>query len=413
MLIILIVFVQSLEIELINLQQVYYSVEIWANNKNYNLIVDTGSDTLWIFGKQNNRRRYYECNECEAINKMRLDYGLGSIQGTQYNQEFKFVNERLNLSVVEVNQVQDLESLIADGIIGLSKQSTNTKQNLIEIMSYKKLMDGKQFGLLLNDQICSSNSLLILGYPNQSHYIGQLQYINTTNSNLWNSYANSIYVTNNTYLKILESKKQLILFDSGTSKIMMSSKKFHALHNIFNDDYNLQCESVKHLQFHELVCHFTDEYPNVIININSELNLTLLPQDYISSCGYNYLLQYRCYLNFQNLDNDDEIILGVVFLQKYYTHYDLLNNQVGIAQSKYYKRDQIPITHLGQQHSYEMFYISMISVIILVLLVILAMNFLKVRQNANEIAQSDEDNKQGNVQEQEMEPIKSSASQQR
>ncbi|CAD8100665.1 unnamed protein product [Paramecium primaurelia] len=406
MLIFIIAFVQSLDIQLINLQQVYYSVPITANNFTYNLIVDTGSDTLWIFGKQNNRRKYYECNQCQAIMQKRLDYGLGSIYGTQFTQLFEFANRSLNLSVVEVQIVQDLDSLIADGIIGLSKQYPDSDANLIDLLYNHKIIDSKQFGLLLDDQICSVNSLLTLGKPNQSNYVGQLQYINTTKSELWNVYANSVFIFNGTHQQMLESNKQLILFDSGTSKIMLSSKKFHSLHNIFNDDYNLNCEQVKHNYFHELVCHFTTQFPHLILNINSQLNLTLLPQDYISYCGYNYFLQYRCYLNFQNLDNDDEIILGVVFLQKYYTHYDLQTQQIGIAQSNYYKRDKINLTQLGNQYNYNMLYLSLMSIPILILFMILSMNIIKWRQNQDQISQSNESNHQSRGQEQEMEPIK-------
>ncbi|CAK66559.1 unnamed protein product (macronuclear) [Paramecium tetraurelia] len=405
MIIFIIASVQSLDVQLINLQQVYYSVPITANNFTYNLIVDTGSDTLWIFGKQNDRRKYYECNKCQAIMQKRLDYGLGSIYGTQFTQLFEFGNQSLNLSVVEVERVQDLESLIADGIIGLSKQYPDSDANLIDLLYNHTIIDVKQFGLLLSDQICSANSLLTLGKPNPSNYVGQLHYVNTTRSDLWNVYANSVLVSNDTHQYMLESNKQLILFDSGTSKIMLSTRKFHSLHNIFNDDYNLHCEQVKHNYFHELVCHYTTQFPHLILNINSQLNLTLLPQDYISYCGYNYFLQYRCYLNFQNLDNDDEIILGVVFLQKYYTHYDLEAKKVGIAQSIYYSRDKVSLGELGNQYNYNMLYLSLMSVPILMLVMILSLNIIRMKQTADEIAQSNEGGRQSRGQEQEMEPI--------
>lgn len=34
---------------------------IEINNSTFNLILDTGSDTLWIFGKETDRKKYYEC----------------------------------------------------------------------------------------------------------------------------------------------------------------------------------------------------------------------------------------------------------------------------------------------------------------------------------------------------------------
>jgi hypothetical protein len=39
----LLTLVSALEINLTNLQQVYYSMAVMTNNKTYNLIVDTGS----------------------------------------------------------------------------------------------------------------------------------------------------------------------------------------------------------------------------------------------------------------------------------------------------------------------------------------------------------------------------------
>lgn len=61
MIILIIATVSCLDINLTNLQFNYYSLPISANNITYNLLVDNGNEDMWIFGKNSNRRIYYEC----------------------------------------------------------------------------------------------------------------------------------------------------------------------------------------------------------------------------------------------------------------------------------------------------------------------------------------------------------------
>ncbi|CAK79253.1 unnamed protein product (macronuclear) [Paramecium tetraurelia] len=335
--------VTCLEVNLTNLQDNYYSMPIQANDITYNLLIDTGNDEMWIFGKTSNRKTYYQCEKCIPTHNETKEYSQGRIFGVEYNQTFLLMNQSLSLQVIEASKVDYFYSIITDGAIGLSRSQLSKEDNLLKKLYDSKVIDEMQFGLLLNEQNCQPTSILIFGKPIKHHYINELQYVKTLNSQQWMVKGSSVQIVGKNNKQILESTSQIIVFDSGEPKILISRDKFNKLITIFNENYNLNCQKETSNQINEIVCSYNEQsFPELNINIDSNLSLTLLPQDYIASCEYNYYLQHKCLLNLQqiDIDNTDVLVLGIVFLQKYYIHYDITTFQIGIAKSIYYCKIQ-------------------------------------------------------------------------
>ncbi|CAD8170583.1 unnamed protein product [Paramecium octaurelia] len=368
--------VTCFEVNLTNLQDNYYSMPIQANDITYNLLVDTGNEEMWIFGKNSNRKTYYQCEKCVPTPNKTYDKTEGRIFGVEYNQTFVLMNQSLTLQVIEASKVEHFYSIIADGAIGLSRSQLSKEGNLLRKLYDSKVIDQMQFGLLLNEQNCQPTSILILGTPIKHHYINELQYVKTLNSQQWMVKGSSVEIVGKNNKKELESSSQIIVFDSGEPKILISRDKFNKLITIFNENYNLDCQKETSNQINEIVCSYNEQsFPELNINIDTNLSLTLLPQDYIASCEYNYYLQHKCLLNFQQIDNTDVLVLGIVFLQKYYIHYDINTFQIGIAKSIYYQRDKLNQFRSTSQNN-SMLYFSLFLVLILLIAIYIVLRML-------------------------------------
>ena len=56
--------------------------------------------------------------------------------------------------------------------------------------------------------------------------------------------------------------------------LYFSKYRFDQLFNIFNDDFDLDCEVLSHNEFNELMCSYSDNFPSLVMNIgNMSLSL--------------------------------------------------------------------------------------------------------------------------------------------
>ncbi|CAD8122260.1 unnamed protein product [Paramecium sonneborni] len=377
MIILIIAIVSCLDVNLTNLQLNYYSLPISANNITYNLLVDTGNEEMWIFGKNTNRKVYYECQNCTPIQNKSIDNMQGKINGIQYYQTFALMNQSLVLPIIDAYNVEYFYSMIADGVIGFNKKQLQKEDNLLKKLYFSNAIDTMQFGLLLNEQNCQSTSILSFGKPKKNYYINELQYVKVIESESWTVKGLSVEIIGKNKKQELESQNQMIVFDSGISKFLIQKNKFNKLIDIFNENYNLNCQKEIQNQINQIVCSYDDQsFPEININIDTNLSLTLLPQDYIDYCNYNYFLQYKCYLNFQQIDKTDVLVLGTVFFQKYYTHFDVSTFQIGIAKSIYYQRDKKNLSEIGNSYNNSMLYFSVILVLILLIAIYILLKML-------------------------------------
>lgn len=126
----------------------------------------------------------------------------------------------------------------------------------------------------------------------------------------------------------MKTQVSSFIIDSGTTKLVVPEFEFEQILRILNDDFKMNCDDMSDGQVREMECDFK-HFPKMEIKLQN-FTIELLPQDYVNSCEFNQFLQRKCLLNFQRILTTDttseSFVLGVPFMQKYYTYFDYETN---------------------------------------------------------------------------------------
>ncbi|CAF1066840.1 unnamed protein product [Didymodactylos carnosus] len=311
---------------------------------------DTGSANLWIPGKTCKTNcggtHYYDPSKSSTYKAngkaFSIYYGDGSwVKGA-------FVSDSCTVAGLTVkNQVFGVVSSAYqmggaqnDGILGLAYASiaSGGQQPLFYNMYAQNLIPQAIFSVYLD----SNGGELILGGLDDTKYIGSMTYVSVQPKGYWEFAMTSISVGST---KICSSGCYVIA-DTGTTLIVGPKTQVNSLHSLiggvtYDSQYGLYQVSCKNRAL--------SSFPNVTFTVNG-VAFSLMPLQYliiyrISSTTYN------CYSVFQPSDMTDSLgklfwILGDSFLTRFYSSYDLTNNQVGLGMSANYNNIPIPPSSL-------------------------------------------------------------------
>lgn len=183
------------------------------------------------------------------------------------------------------------------------------------------LINQPVFGLWLNGPVGSGGGELDFGGINSARYTPPLlQFPVTGGMDYWKISMDSIAAGTT----IVSTPLALAIFDTSTQYIYGPTTNTTILNNRLGGTlqsdgrYLLNCANISGL-------------PNVTLTF-SGTNFSLTPAQYVIFDSSNS----QCYSPFvgkdyQNLCAPPIWVVGLAFLRTYYTTYDLLNNQVGIA----------------------------------------------------------------------------------
>ncbi|AGO11392.1 AaceriACR144Wp [[Ashbya] aceris (nom. inval.)] len=322
--------------DLANLANNIYAADVTIGTppQNFRVVVDTGSSTLWVPGK--------ECRAmaCRLHNKYDHDrsstykengtltgvtYGSGSIMG--YVSEDTFRISDLEIPGQQFTETTDEPGSVFvfaafDGILGLAYPSLGYGvvppfQQLIE----KKLVKEPVFGMYLDDiSTGKGNGQLVLGGYDETKFKGEISWLPVRRQAYWEVDFDSVTIGNENIP--LENFGAAI--DSGTSLITFPTELFN--------------------QFITKLSGVTrDRRGNVYIDCASKKTAPVLTFGFgghkFSITGDDYIIQVpgqssRCMPAIVELDIDSAgkiAIIGDVFLRRYYSIYDFGNNAVGLA----------------------------------------------------------------------------------
>merc|ERR1711998_140746 len=304
--------------------QYYGSIGIGSPPQEFKVIFDTGSSNLWIPSGSNwqplNFHSKYHSDKSSSYvkngTKFAIQYGSGSLSG--------FVSEdTVNIGGVDVKNQLSAEATSEpglafkigkfDGIMGMAFESIAVDG--MQPAWYSAVGDAKLFGVYLGGTTGLGGEMT-LGGTDSSHYTGEISYFPVSRAKYWQISVDSFSIGS---LKKVEG-----ILDTGTSLLVVPpdtltafAKQIGATSLAGGKEWTLDCSKISTLP---------------------QLDITIGGKSYPLE-GKDYVLQVsgECLLGMTGMDLSREglsLILGDVFLRKYYAVFDLGNTRVGLATTK-------------------------------------------------------------------------------
>lgn len=309
----------------------YSTIALGTPPQDFKVVLDTGSSNLWVPGAECGSiacylHSTYNAEDSSTFQKngseFAIRYGSGSVKGyisqdtlqigdlTIENQDFGEATEEPGLAFAFGR---------FDGILGLGYDtiSVNRVTPPFYNMINQGLIDEPVFAFYIGDD--GSESEAIFGGVDTSHYTGKMINLPLRRKAYWEVDLDSITFDQET----AEFDNTGVILDTGTSLIALPSALAELVNKQigakkgFNGAYTVDCSK-------------RTSAPDMTFTL-SGYNFTISASDYILE------IQGSCLSGFIGLDIPEPagplIILGDVFLRKYYSVYDLGNSVVGLAKA--------------------------------------------------------------------------------
>jgi hypothetical protein len=327
------------------------SVGVGTPTQYLTVVFDTGSSDIWIpesacttCGNSNSfvtaQSSTYEVSEGKdgSAAPFKISYGSGSVKGVIMLETLTL--STLTIPAVKLGGVTYEDSTIADfdmdGICGLAFDglSVVTKPSLLDSLTHTYPNLSHSFSLYLNADPDDTETASIitfggfdLGLVSDTASFFYTPVIRDTSAlTYWTvSLTGFVVGSSPTFtstdevvasLSVCAYDSCLAIVDSGTSGIAIPTEYYASVVATLTRGKNckdLTCVNVQQ-----------DDFPVLLVSLSPDNTFPLLPSDYVECSSYN-----ECILRFQ--ESSSLWILGDVFLQAYYTVFDIKNMRVGFA----------------------------------------------------------------------------------
>merc|ERR1712070_285347 len=303
--------------------QYYGPITIGTPPQKFNVVFDTGSSNLWVPSGSNwqplNFHSKYHSDKSSSYvkngTKFAIQYGSGSLSG--------FVSEdTVNIGGVDVKNQLFAEATSEpglafkigkfDGIMGMSFASI-----AVDGMTpawYSAVGDAQLFGVYLGGT-SGLGGEMTLGGTDSAHYTGEISYVPVSRAKYWQVTVDSFSIGNLTKVEgIVDTGTSLLV--APPDVVSAFGKKIGAT-LVIGKEWTLDCSKVAGL-------------PDLDIMIGGK-NYPLKGSDYTLN------VSGQCLLGMMGMDLSREglsLILGDVFIRKYYTVFDMGKQQLGFATAK-------------------------------------------------------------------------------
>ena len=321
-----------IEIQLENDQDLVYYGQISLGTPPFpfKVVFDTGSANLWIPSKLCDQTKYMSCKSKQKydhsssksfidLNKsFHMDYISGGIDGNLCKDVLTLSQDRNAITDIEFGEAliipDNFNDLKFDGYFGLAYQSLangDIEPPLMKIFS-QNAIDDQSFSIFLQSKASSQPSKLILGGID----------LNLTNDKSKKMHYHDLYqqgyftilVDEITYGKnraISAGDGIVAIVDSGSSYIIMTDD----LINLLNIQQQWDCEVAD------------EQLKEICFNIG-KIKYCIKPDEYMMKHVVNN--KEMCYLPVIGGQSENiQQVLGVPFIRRFYTHFDMSNNKVG------------------------------------------------------------------------------------
>jgi len=214
-----------------------------------------------------------------------------------------------------LTQVQGVSFLASkfDGILGMAFQNISADYTPTVFMNMiaQNLVPTPSFSFFLSAGPGQNGSTLVLGGIDPQFNTTAFNYVPLINDTYWIVEMDRLGLGNNDYSR----PNMAAIIDTGTSVIVGPT------------DWFLEVTANLPLK---LDCNNTSSYPDFVVTLGG-VEYTIPPSYYILT------VNTTCLLGLRGMDLPpyfgNTIILGDVFIRRYYTHFDFGGQQVGFAMS--------------------------------------------------------------------------------
>eukprot|EP00792_Barthelona_sp_PAP020_P005808 TRINITY_DN2807_c2_g2_i1.p1 TRINITY_DN2807_c2_g2~~TRINITY_DN2807_c2_g2_i1.p1 ORF type:complete len:365 (-),score=87.01 TRINITY_DN2807_c2_g2_i1:27-1121(-) len=298
-----------------------YYLQAVIGGQQFYLLPDTGSSNTWVPSSKcqvqscvNHNRYYSGASKTYTPNGklFQVPYGSGTVNGYLSNDDVTIGGITVTQHTFgEVTYEQGDAFLHSnfDGLLGLAFQSI-ANDNVMPWIPQARVQNRIEHASF-SFNLKPTGGWMVIGGVDQRLYTGNVFWTPLLQQSYWVFRGDAVLVGG--VAQFCQNGCPVIL-DTGTSLIALPTDMYNALSKwIVVDQY---CRNLPHL-------------PNVSFTINGNL-FTLGPNDYvIKVTQYG---QQQCMSGFSAFDNSQGmIILGDVFLRKFYSIYDMQNSRIGLA----------------------------------------------------------------------------------
>ena len=306
-----------------------YLAEVKLGNpaQSFSIVPDTGSSNLWIYSSScwfspacylhSTYKSSKSSSHKKDGHKFSIQYGSGGVSGFWSIDSTNFGALTANgFSVGEVDSASGMSFIVGhmDGILGLGYDSISVDHRPVFIQQANTTDHSFSFFLSHIDE----PSYLIIPGTDNTLYNGDLVYHNVIEQKYWSLNMTDIKVGGQ---QIPGASGYKGVIDSGTSLIVGSSTLVDPI--------------IAAIGTVDETCKDISGKPDVTIAFDG-IEYTLTPEDYIVKVST--FAGTGCVLGIMSSkfpDGFNYLIVGDVFMRKYYTHFDMNTNRVGMALAKH------------------------------------------------------------------------------
>ncbi|TID21149.1 hypothetical protein CANINC_003429 [Pichia inconspicua] len=323
-----------------------FSANITLNAKDYQVLIDTGSPYLWLYGSECRdnsckEKKLFDPKAATQVNDdtFALSYDSGVASGFIYEDGIIIAGfETKSFKFGVADHVPDLfKDYQFSGVLGLPADNTSNTGllNAASYLSENNDIKSSKFTICIGeyDSDSTNSGLLYLGSTMDSLYEGTVhtalvidEAVSHWEIKIDNVYIDDFLITFDT-IRINDqpsNHSRIGLLDSGTSSLVLPVQDANRIHSFLS-------RSITDGQNYAILCN-----TSAIFDIEiAGKNWTLSPDLYVGEAyPVESDLHGYCVSNIQGIDSvaDKAWILGILFMKNRYVEFDYENRWISIAE---------------------------------------------------------------------------------
>jgi len=298
------------------------TIHIGTPPQEFTVIFDTGSSNFWLpghdcvgSGDRKTFKPYASKTFHPSTNEISLQYGKGAAKGRIGKDHAKVAGLDIkNISFARLTTLEGMDPHSRfDGLIGLAFPdiAAGRVPTFMDHLLDQGLIKDASFSLYMSP----NSSALVLGGVDSKYQSGDFKYFPIRDDGYWNVEVESLRM-GNVFYEEPNKNGLVIMFDSGTSRIVVG-------------------KPILEFILSETGLEQKKAYPKEILNFLPPIKFEV-DDDIFAVPPKSYMIcnEESCYIGIRtsaSFHQDNLMILGDLFLQTYYTHFDYGNMRVGLA----------------------------------------------------------------------------------